>query len=108
MLTRLTSLKALAIFACTVALLSVHARMSRADDTDYLPPTAYYNSAAGLTGTALQSQLRTIMTTGFVPRTYGDFRYADAVIDADPNIAGNILLVYNRASVSAVWDEGVT
>ena len=33
-------------------------------------------------------------------------RYADAVLDADPNHAGNILLIYNRASVSAAWDSG--
>ena len=81
---------------------------SWANDTDYAPPPGYYDSAAGLTGSALQSQLTTIMTSGFVGRSYGDYRYAAAVIDADPNHAGNILLLYNRASVSAAWDLGVT
>jgi hypothetical protein len=48
------------------------------------------------------------MSSGFIGRSYGDFRYSSAVIDADPNHAGNILLLYNRASVSAAWDGGVT
>ena len=48
------------------------------------------------------------MSSGFVGRTYGDLRYADAILDADPNHAGNILLIYSRASVSSTWDTGVT
>jgi endonuclease I len=83
-------------------------RLSRANDTNYEPPTGYYDSAAGLTGSALKTQLGTIMSGGFHGRTYGDFRYASAVLDADPNHAGNILLSYNRASVSGSWDGGST
>ncbi len=91
-----------------IAIIGALAADSFADDFNYDPPTNYYNSAAGLTGTALKTQLGAIMTTGFVGRSYGDARYADAVLDADPNHAGNILLIYNRASVSATWDAGIT
>jgi endonuclease I len=98
----------LLIATCLIAFCGLEPRISQANDTDYEPPAGYYSSAAGLTGTALQSQLRTVMSTGFVGRNYGDLRYADAVLDADPNHAGNILLIYNRASVSATWDSGTT
>ena len=80
----------------------------RANDLDYDPPADYYNSAAGLTGSALQSQLRTIMSSGFVARSYGDLRYADAVLDQDPSNPNNILLIYTCASVPSTWDSGVT
>jgi endonuclease I len=73
----------------------------------YDPPVGYYNAATGQ-GATLKSQLGTIMATGHILRTYGDFRYASPLFDADPNIPGNILLVYNRASVSGAWDSGIT
>jgi endonuclease I len=98
----------LCITTCLIVFYGLEPRFSRANDTDYEPPTGYYSSAAGMTGSALQSQLKTIMSTGFVGRNYGDLRYADAVLDADPNHAGNILLIYNRASVPSTWDAGVT
>ena len=75
----------------------------RADPYD--PPAGYYNSATG-TGPALKNQLTTIMSSGHIQRTYGDFRYSAAITDADPDNPGNILLVYNRASVSGVWNLG--
>ncbi len=104
----LALLKMLCITTCSIAFYCLEPRISRANDTDYEPPTGYYNSAAGMTGSALQTQLRTIITTGFVGRSYGDLRYADAILDADPNHAGNILLIYSRASVSSTWDSGAT
>jgi len=73
----------------------------------YDPPVNYYSAATG-TGAALESQLLTIMSTGHILRTYGNFRDSAAIHDADPNNAGNILLVYNRASVPATWDLGTT
>jgi endonuclease I len=96
------------LLTCLIVFGGLGPRSSWANDTDYAPPPGYYDSAAGLTGSALQAQLTTIMTSGFVGRSYGDYRYAAAVIDADPNHAGNILLLYNRASVSGAWDLGVT
>jgi len=71
------------------------------------PPPTYYDGATG-TGATLKSQLTTIMSTGHIQRTYGDFRYSAAITDQDPNNASNILLVYNRASVAATWDLGNT
>jgi len=73
----------------------------------YDPPAGFYNAATGQ-GATLKSQLTTIMSTGHILRTYGDFRFASALFDADPNQPGNILLVYNRASVNAAWDSGIT
>jgi endonuclease I len=104
----LASLKMLFITTCLIVICGLEPRIARANDTDYQAPTGYYSSAAGLTGTALQTQLRSIISTGFVGRSYGDLRYADAILDADPNHAGNILLIYNRASVSSTWDSGTT
>ncbi len=78
-----------------------------ADDVDYLPPTSYYGGVTG-TGATLKTQLTTAMSAGHIQRAYGDFRYAAAITDADPDNPGNILLVYNRASVSAAWDSGAT
>ena len=73
----------------------------------YDPPATYYSSATG-TGSTLKSQLTTIMSTGHIQRSYGDFRYSAAITDRDPNNPNNILLVYDRRSVSATWDSGIT
>lgn len=73
----------------------------------YDPPVGYYSAATGQ-GSTLKNQLTTIMSTGHIQRSYGDFRYASVKIDTDPNNASRILLVYNRASVSGNWDSGVT
>lgn len=78
-----------------------------ADDVDYNPPPTYYSSATG-TGSTLKSQLTSIMSSGQIQRSYGDFHYSAVIHDADPAYPGNILLAYNRASVSGSWDSGVT
>ncbi|CAN0355614.1 unnamed protein product, partial [Ectocarpus sp. 4 AP-2014] len=70
-------------------------------------PAGYYDSATG-TGTTLKSQLATIMSTGHILRSYGNFRDSAAITDRDPNNPNNILLAYNRASVPATWDQGNT
>ncbi len=83
----------------------------------YDAPVGFYSSATGQ-GATLKTQLATLMTFGpdgvlfggddHIQRTYGNFRDASVLFDADPAIPGNILLVYNRASVSGVWDAGAT
>lgn len=73
----------------------------------YAAPDTYYSGATG-TGTALKSQLAAAMAAGHIQRNYGDFRDMSRFIDADPDTPGNILLVYNRASVSGNWDSGQT
>ncbi len=80
---------------------------SAAATDPYDAPAGYYAGATG-TGTTLKSQLKSIMSNGHILRSYGDFRYMAAITDADPNHAGNILLVYNRASVAGAWDSGDT
>ena len=88
-----------------VACLFVTADVAIADAWD--PPVGYYTGATG-TGATLQSQLLTIMSTGQILRTYGNYRDSSVIHDTDPDVPGNILLVYNRASVSGMWDLGAT
>ena len=66
------------------------------------PPPTYYNSATG-TGATLKQQLDTIMTNGNNLVTYGDARYILNITDQDPSNANNVLLTYNRNSVSGTW-----
>lgn len=93
------------ICALVVLLAIAATRLALADAYD--PPANYYSGATG-TGAMLKSQLTTIMSTGHVQRTYGDLRFSAEIEDADPNVPGNILLIYNRASVPATWDNGAT
>ncbi len=74
-------------------------RLAAADAYD--PPATYYNAATG-TGATLLTQLRTIVSD-MEPVTYGEARDSAAITDADPNVSGNILLIYNRASVDGEW-----
>ncbi|MEZ6318929.1 MAG: endonuclease [Phycisphaerales bacterium] len=73
----------------------------------WAPPVGYYDAATGA-GSTLKSELYDIMRTGHLQRSYGDYRYSAAITDADPNHPGNIILIYNDASVSASWDSGAT
>src|SRR3954469_7055859 len=91
--------------AAMAALASFDASAARADQYD--PPATYYNAATG-TGATLKSQLHTIISANVNQHTYDDARIALQTIDADPNNASNVLLVYNGASVPGVWDNGVT
>ncbi|WP_197530456.1 endonuclease [Bythopirellula polymerisocia] len=72
----------------------------------YDPPTTYYNSATG-TGATLKTQLRSIIST-MDGVSYGDARYSAPYTDTDPNNANNILLIYNRASVTGTWTTSPT
>ena len=78
-----------------------------ANDSDYLPPEGYYESATG-TGEMLETRLKAIMSKDHILRTYGDLRYSAAITDRDPARPANIILVYSRDSVSAAWDSGQT
>ena len=73
----------------------------------YAPPASYYAGVTG-TGATLKSQLTSAMSAGHIQRNYGTFRNAAVLYDTDPNNPGNILLAYNRASVSGSWDSGST
>lgn len=78
-----------------------------AQSSSYDPPPAYYSSATG-SGATLKSQLTSAMSAGHRQGNYGDLRYSAAITDRDPNNSNNILLVYNRASVPATWNNGST
>ncbi|BBO35602.1 endonuclease [Lacipirellula parvula] len=93
-------------FRAIVTFLALVCLTAAAAHAQYNPPTTYYNSATG-TGATLKSQLQTIVSsmTGI---NYGNARYSALVTDADPNASGKILLIYNRASVAATWDNGAT
>lgn len=92
---------------CALAILIALSFVRFALADAYDPPANYYSTATGA-GATLKSQLTTIMSTGHIQRTYGDLRFSAAIEDADPNVPGNILLIYNRASVPATWDNGNT
>ena len=68
----------------------------------------YYNGInLSLTGDALKAQLTTLISVMNL-KTYGDARYISNITDADPEVPGNVILMYNRASVSGAWDGGAT
>jgi len=66
---------------------------------------SYYNAATGQTGATLKASLKTIINTGVIKRSYGDSRYADSMLDQDPNNPQNVLEIYNRGSVPGTWDS---
>lgn len=75
--------------------------------SQYDAPSTYYSGATG-TGTTLKAQLRTIISSGAIDRSYDSARQALAITDRDPAIPANVILMYNRASVSGAWDGGST
>lgn len=70
--------------------------------------TGYYASLSGLSGNALKTELARIISTGVKSLSYSSTSYILDETDVDPAKPGNILLVYNRASVSGVWDGAST
>ena len=70
-------------------------------------PANYYSGVNGV-GATLKDQLRAAMTNGHIERRYGDFRDSAAIHDQDPDNPANIILNYDRGSVSAPWDSGQT
>lgn len=68
----------------------------------------YYEGADGLTETTLVSFLRTLVNQGFTRISYGEVRYKLDETDKDPNNSNNILTIYDRRSISNVWDAGAT
>lgn len=71
-------------------------------------PTDYYKGSEELTGTELVNFLRTVINEDFEGVNYGDSRYILDETDADPEISGNLILVYLGLSVSGEWDSGIT
>lgn len=69
---------------------------------------SYYEDAINLKGAQLKVALNTIINEGFIPLLYGDARDILQESDADPEIPGNIILVYTGNSVKSDWDGGLT
>ena len=65
-------------------------------------PPGYYNSAAGLTGTALRSALHNIIDDHDVI-SYANARFALEELDEDPNNTANLILLYERTSWPKAW-----
>lgn len=65
----------------------------------YDPPVSYYNSAAGLQGTALDSALNNI-TDGHTSISYGDTDEVMHVIDENPDMPGFVFVLYSNQSMS--------
>ncbi len=75
------------------------------------PPANYYDPArpggVWLTGLPLKSALTSIISNHTI-RSYDDARVSLGILDADPALPGNILLIYTGVSVPAPWDAGAT
>ena len=99
-----TALRQPCVSLCITALICP---IALAGGDGYEAPPSYYSGATG-TGSTLKAQLTAAMSAGHIQRTYGNFRDMSRYIDTDPNDPTRILLAYNRASVSASWDSGVT
>ncbi len=70
--------------------------------------SAYYESAVGLYGEALQQELHNIVSFDVNGVSYGDDRYYLEDVDADPNNSSNIYTIYDGYSINAAWDGGST
>tara|TARA_R110000744_G_scaffold293680_1_gene403986 strand:+ start:314 stop:2011 length:1698 start_codon:yes stop_codon:yes gene_type:complete len=92
--------------ACSMIMLLAVSGTAMGSD-QYDPPASYYSGATG-TGSALKTQLTAAMTAGHIQRSYGDFRVMSRYVDVDPNNSSNVILVYNGASVTGLWDSGST
>lgn len=72
--------------------------------TSSFDANAYYASANSKTGEQLFLSLRTIIQTGMIKVSYGDARYILDESDRHPLDPDNVLTIYDRQSVSGVWD----
>ena len=87
-----------------LTLLAIHPAAAQYD-----PPTGYYTTAEGLTGSALKSALHDIID-GHTIVAYdgGDSFQALRVLDQDPNNSSRVLTVYSGTSEPKFADGGLT
>ena len=81
--------------------------------TDYYTGTYTYTSLISLTNDALFGRLNTLMETTCKHKKgsgydYDDLRYEYVNVDRDLNNPGQIILYYNGATHTGVWDAGKT
>ncbi|NDV61805.1 hypothetical protein G0Q06_05020 [Puniceicoccales bacterium CK1056] len=65
---------------------------------DYGPPEGFYNNAEGQVGTALRNELQNLIDNN-QDLGYDAARTALRTLDADPEVEGNILLMYSGDSI---------
>ena len=69
----------------------------------------YYASVSNLSGNALKSSLRTLLTdTHKYQTSYGDCKVYLQETDVDPNDPTKVILFYTGNSVNGTWDSGKT
>jgi len=77
----------------------------------YDPPPTYYDPArpggVWYTGATLKTELHNIIQNQ-IPRSYDSAKAALPILDQDPNIPNNLILIYTGASVPKPWDPQVT
>lgn len=72
-------------------------------------PSYYDDIDLNLRGTSLLLDLRKLLTeTHTHQTTYDELKKYIARTDADPNVRGNIIMIYSRMSLKATWDGGNT
>lgn len=74
------------------------------EQTGTINLSAYYQTASDLDGEALFLELRSIIQNGMIKISYGDGKYLYQEMDRDPNNANNVLTIYDRQSVSGIWN----
>ncbi len=74
-------------------------------NTEY---TGYYKNASNLFGNQLKGALRSIISSGFITRTYDNLKTDIPKTDADPKNPNNVILVFSKMSVKGKWDGGST
>ncbi len=83
--------------------------LHHASMVNYLYREAYYGDISNLSGDALVTALRKVITnTHTFSVSYGENKTYLQQTDADPFNEGNIMLIYLGTSVTAAWDGGTT
>jgi len=92
--------------SCALALVLAFAGMAPVL-AQYSPPTGYYSTAEGLSGSALQTALHNIID-GHTKLSYAGVWTALQTLDQDPANANNILCVYWNRSIPKADRDGST
>jgi hypothetical protein len=80
----------------------------QAIEVNVLVLSSYYTSLAGLEGQALLLAMRTLLTDTMIDLSYDMAITVLPISDADPLMTGQVMTVYDRMSVDATWDGGLT
>ena len=92
------------------SVLPVFALEARTEEEDYYSDNGYpAETLLSMSGSELEYALNELMTTTHTHiTTYNELKDLFYGTDADPDVPGNILLIYTGESVNGAWDSGVT